>query len=280
MHNAAIIVFKRSTLPRILKFFVIPGISQVIEAGNAERKVKVHIIECPVLKNPEGNSKVAKSLYSLCMENNISFFIGKNIEYYLGSGLEKMESSIERGSIDEIGAIKDLAALIKLSVEKDVNLLKKNLCFLGTSHSYQYISTMSEEAAGVFIYEHDKMSNNMKKTVYERLMAEKGISAAFTKDLERAISQCGIILADDSIELEEYQMNLKGKILIGRNSAAGNFEKINQVRLWYESLEGLTEDNTIISFNDEILGILRHFYKEKSPIDFIRRFPYIYMSRN
>lgn len=280
MYNAAIVIFRRSTLPGILKFFAMPGISQVIEAGNEERKVKVHIIECPLLKSPGDNRKVAKSLYSLCLENNITFFIGKNIEYYLGSGLEHMENSIERGNIEEIRAIKGLAALIKLSDEKNINLLKKNLCFLGLSHSYRYISTMSEEASGVLIYEHDKMSNNIKKTVFERLMTEKGISAVFTKDLDRAISQCDIILADESIGLEAHQRSLSGKILIGCNSAAGNFEKISQVRLWYDSLEGMAEDNALICFNDEMLGILRHFYREKDPIDFIRRFPYISMSRN
>ena len=38
-------------------------------------------------------------------------------------------------------------------------------------------------------------------------------------------------------------------------------------------MEELAEDNGIIRFNDELLGILRHFYKERSVIDFIRRFP-------
>jgi hypothetical protein len=280
MYNAAIIVFKRSNLPKLLKFFAMPNINQIIEVGNRDKEVKVHIIECPLLKNPENNRKVAKSLKSLCSENNIDFFIGKNTEYYFGSSLEHIENSIERGSIDEIRAIKDLAALIKLSGEKNSNLLQKNMCFIGKSHNYKYISTMLEEAVGVFIYEHEKMDNSIKKKVFEKLMAEKGISAAFTKDLDRGISQCDIILADDSVELEAYQTCLSGKILIGGNSAEGNFEKISQVLLWYDSLEGLTEDNNIIYYNDELLGILRHFYKGKDPIDFIRRFPYIYLSVN
>lgn len=276
MYNAAIIVFKRSTLPKILKFFAIPGINQIIEVGNDDKKVKVHIIECPLLKNPADNRKVAKLLYSLCMDNNIKFFIGRNIDYYFGSGLSYIERSIKRGSIDEVGAIKGLAALIKLSRKKNTDLIKKNMCFIGESYSYQYISTMLEEAAGVFIYEYEKLSNNSKETIFEKLMAEKGISAVFTKDLDRAISQCDIILADTSVELKSYQSKLSGKILIGSNSATGSFEKISQVILWYDSLEGLTEDNSLICFNNEMLAILRHFYKEKDPIDFIRRFPYIY----
>jgi len=279
VNNAAIIIFRRSTLPKVLKFFVMPRINQIIVSNNAEDKVKVHIIECPVMKNPIDNRKVAKSLYGLCLENNISLFMGKNIEYYLGSGLEHMESSIERGSTDEIKAIKGLAALIKLSVEKNVNLLNKNMCFVGESYSYQYISTMSEEAVGVYIYEHDKMSDILKKTIFERLMSEKGISAVFTKDLDRAISQCDIVLADNSVEVETNQRGLSGKIFIGDNAAAGNFEKVSQVLLWHESLEGLTEDNSLICFNDEMLGILRHFYRERSSISFIRRFPYIFLSR-
>ncbi len=279
MFNAAIVIFRRSTLPKILNFFAIPSIEQVIQVGNNEREVKVHIIECPVMKVPADNRKVAKVLKSLCMENDISFFIGKNTEYYFGSGLEYMESSIERGNIDEVKALKGLAALIKLSVEKNVNLNKKNLCFIGESNSYQYVSTMSEEASGVFIYEHDKMEGSFKKTVFERLMAEKGISAAFTKDLDRAISQCDIILADDSVDIEPYQAELSGKILIGDNSATGNFEKISQVLLWYDSLAGLAEDNILICFNNEMLGILRHFYREKSLIGFIKSYPYIFVSK-
>ncbi|HYF75379.1 MAG TPA: hypothetical protein VD757_02225, partial [Candidatus Nitrosocosmicus sp.] len=237
MYNAAIVVFRRSTLPRLLKFFAMPAIDQVSEARNDEREVKVHVIECPVMKMPADNRKVAKVLKSLCMENNISFFIAKNTEYYFGSGLEHIESSIERGTVDEIKAIKGLAALIKLSEENDTNLLKKNLCFIGESNSYQYVSTMSEEAGGVLIYEHDKMESSFKNTVYERLMGEKGISAAFTKDLGRAISQCDIILADDSVNLEPYQAELSGKILIGNNSITGNFKKASRVLLWYKSLE-------------------------------------------
>lgn len=277
MYNAAIVVFRRSTLPKLLKFFAMPGIDRVIEIGSDERKIRVHIIECPVMKLPGDNRKVAKSLKSLFVENDISLFIGKNIGYYFGSGLEQMESSLERSSIDEIKGIKALAALIKLSGKKKDNLLKKNMCFIGESIGYRYISTMSEEAVGVFIYEHDKMSGSFKKEVFERLMAEKGISAAFTKDLHRAISQCDIITADAGVELEACKAEMAGKILIGDNPAAGAFEKVGQVLLWYESLENLTEDNAVIRFNDELLEIIRHFYKEKSLLAFLKRFPYIYI---
>ncbi|MEA4849397.1 MAG: hypothetical protein VB106_19355 [Clostridiaceae bacterium] len=276
MNNAAIIIFRRSTLPKVLKFFTAPRINQVIDLDNAGDSVRVYIIECPVMKYAADNRKLGKSLYRLCIENNVGFFIGKNIEYYMGSGLEHMENRIERGDIDEIKAVKGLAALIKLSVEKGSNLLKKNMCFIGESHVYQYINTMLEEAAGVFIYEHEKMDNDIKKRIFERLMSEKGISAVFTKDLNRAISQCDIILADDGADIEAYKPKMYGKILIGDNPAKGDFEKIDQVLLWYESLKDLPEDDVFIRFNDELLGILRHFYKERNPIDFIRRFPYIY----
>lgn len=280
MYNAAIIVFKKSTLPKLLDLFAAPGMNRIIEAGNDDRKVMVHIIVCPVLKRPEDNRRMAKLLCSMCIENNISFFIGKNIEYYSGSGLEYLENNIERGTVDEIEGIKGLAALIKLSAEKNTSLLKKNMFFIGASHSYQYISTMTEEAAGVFIYEHDKMDNKGRKAVFERLMAEKGISAVFTKDLEKGISQCDIIAADDTVELQGYLKGLSGKVMLGDNPASGDFEKISQVRLWYNDLESLSEDNAAVCFNDEILGILRRFYKEKSLIDFIKRFPYINMIRN
>ena len=259
MNNAAIIVFRKSTLPKILKFFAIPLVNRIIDINNEKDSVRVYIIECPVMKYPLDNRRVGKSLYRLCIENNISFFIGRNTEYYSGSGLEHMENRIERGDLDEIKGIKGLAALIKLSLVRNSNLLNRNMCFIGKSYSYEYISTMLEEATGVFVYEHDRMSNSIKKTIFEKLMLERGISAVFTKDLGRAISQCDIIAADDSVELESYKQRLQGKILIGENTVSGDFEKIERVLLWYESLEGVTEDNSIIYYNDELLGILRHF---------------------
>ena len=279
MYNAAIVVFRRSTLPKLLKFFAMPVVEQVIEAGTADKRANVYIMECPVLKAPEYNRKVFKSLKSLFLENNISMFIGRNTDYYLGSGLEYVENSIERSNIDEVKAIKALAALIKLSGERNADLLKTNMCFIGSSIGYRYISTMCEEASGVFIYEHEKMDGSYKNTVYQKLMENKGISAAFTKDLGKAISQCDIIMADASVELVTYQAELSGKILIGENPAEGDFKKIGQVLLWCESLEGLTEDDLIIRYNDEMLEILRYFYRERNLLAFLKRFPYIHVAK-
>lgn len=280
MNIAAIIIFRRSTLPKILNFFAEPRLKRIIEAGDYEDKVAIHIIECPVLKEQKYNRKVAKSLKNLCRENNISFFIGKNVEYYLGSGLEFIESGIERGCIDEIRGIKGLAALIKLSAEGKVNLLKSNMFFIAESYGHQHISSMCEETAGVFIYEHESMDSNAKKILFEKLMEEKGISAVFTKDLSRGISQCNIIIADNSVPLEPYLGMMTGKTLIGSNAAVGDFKKVSQVLLWYDCLESMTKDNIFACYNDETLAILRHFYKVRNPVDFIRRFPYIYLTGN
>lgn len=279
MNNAAIVIFRRSALPRILKFFAMPGIANVIDIGITDRTVRVHIIECPVMGTPADNRKVLSSLRSLCLENDISFFIGKNTEYYFGSGLEHMESIMERSGTDRVKAIKALAALVKLSGERNADLLKKNMCFIGESISYRYISTMSEEASGVFIYEHEKMVGSLKKEVFERLMEEQGVSAVFTKDMHRAISQSDIIIADAGVMLEDFQAELSGKILIGENPAEGGFQKVGRVLLWYESLAGLTEDNALIRLNDEMLEILRHFYREKGLLAFLKRFPHIYISK-
>lgn len=275
MNNAAIVVFKRSTLPKILKFFAIPQVKQIINTCNEGDGVRVYIIECPVAKYATDNKRVGKSLYSLCMENNISFFIGKNIEYYSGSGLEHIENRIGRGDLGEIRGVKSLAALIKLSLERNSNLLNKSMCFIGKSYDHGYINTMSGGASEVFIYEHDKMNNSIKKSIFEKLMSERGLSAVFTKDIAKAIAQCEIVMADDSVELEAYKSKLNGKILIGDNAISGDFEKIGRVLLWYESLEGFAGDHSIICHNDELLGILKHFYREKNTIDFIRSFPYI-----
>ncbi len=173
-----------------------------------------------------------------------------------------------------------MGVLIKLSAERQVNLLKRNMCFIGGSGSYQYISTMAEEASGVIIYEHEKMDSLLKKSIFERLMAEKGISAAFTKDLGKAVAGSEIILADNTIELKGLEDCLTGKILIGDNEIKGAFEKVGRVLLWYEDMAGLSEESAITFYNNELLAILRHFYKEKSILGFLRRFPYIDFLRN
>lgn len=103
--------------------------------------------------------------------------------------------------------------------------------------------------------------------------------AVFTKDLDRAITQCEIIVTDGSVNLEEYKGKLSGKILIGKSTISGDFFIIESVLLWYERLEGFSRDNGIICLNDELLGILKHFYREKNTIDFIRRFPYIMLHK-
>lgn len=275
MNNAAIITFSRSTLPKLLNFFALPRVIGGIEIGAAEEKIKVHLIQCPVMPAAASNLKLAKALIGLCQENDISFFIGRDTEYYLKGGMSGIESRVARGDIEEIRAIKDLGALIKLSAERQVNLLKRNMCFIGESCSYQYISTMSEEASGVTIYEHEKMDSLLKKGIFERLMAEKGISAAFTKDLGKAIAGSEIIMADKTVELKGLQDYLQGKILIGDNEINGAFEKVGRVLLWYEDMAGLSEGSTITFYNNELLAILKHFYKEKSILGFLRRFPYI-----
>lgn len=280
MNNAAIIIFSRSTLPKLLDFFALPRVIGGIEIGETEEKINVHLIQCPVMSATTSNHKLTKALIGLCQEKEIDFFIGRNTEYYLKGGMSGIESRVARGDTEEIRAIKDLGVLIKLSAERQVNLLKRNMCFIGGSGSYQYISTMAEEASGVIIYEHEKMDSLLKKSIFERLMAEKGISAAFTKDLGKAVAGSEIILADNTIELKGLEDCLTGKILIGDNEIKGAFEKVGRVLLWYEDMAGLSEESAITIYNNELLAILRHFYKEKSILGFLRRFPYIDFLRN
>ncbi|HWR62622.1 MAG TPA: hypothetical protein VN580_13465 [Clostridia bacterium] len=280
MNNAAIIIFNRSALPKLLSFFAVPRIIRSIQVGMPENKVTVHIVRCPVPEASAGGRKLAKALEGLCLEKNISYFIGRNTEYYPEGGMSSIEGRIARGDVEEIRAIKDLGVLMKLSAEMQVNLFKKNMCFIGEACSYQYISTMSVEAAGVVIYEHGKMDGSLKKSIFERLMAEKGISAVFTKDLEKAVAPCEIILADSTVELQGIQAGLAGKILIGDNAVTGDFEKVSRVLLWYEDIGKTVEDSVIACYNNELLGILRYFYKERNVADFIRRFPCIDFLRN
>lgn len=276
MDNAAIIIYKRSTLPKILNFFVVPRIIQTVEVGSEENRVQVHLIQCPLTKSPLDNRKLGKILEGLLREKEASFYVIRNTDDCPEALLPYIDKGIGKGDTEEIAGIKALGVLIKLSGEKNTSLLKENLCFIGESFGYGYISALSEEASGVFIYDNGKADSTAGKKLFDRLMTEKGISAVFTKDLDRAIDCCGIILADDSAELEAYKERLAGKILIGNIGLKGDFEKADRILLWYDSPEELGEDDIHITFNDELLAILRHFYREKNVLDFIRRFPYIH----
>lgn len=280
MYNAAIIIYKRSTLPKILNFFVIPRIVQTLEVGNEENKVLVHLVQCPLTKNPADNRKLGKTLEGLLREKEASFYAIRSTDDCPEELLPYIDKGFERCDTGEIAGIKALGILIKLSVEKHTNLLKENLCFIGESFGYDYISTISEEASGVFVYDNGKMDGSARKKLFDKLMTEKGISAVFTKDMDKAIAQCGIILTDGSVGLEAHKESLTGKILIGSTDLEGNFEKADGTLLWYDSMKELGEDDICTAFNDELLALLRHIYKDKSAVDFIRRFPYIYFRRS
>jgi hypothetical protein len=168
--------------------------------------------------------------------------------------------------------------LIKLSYEKNKNLLKENMGFICGYLDYELINTVSEEAAGIMIYEHDKLDIEEKNRIFELLMTGKGISSVFTKQLSVIIRECGVLYIDESVELSSFKSELRGKLIIGNNAVEGDFMKIKDVLLWFEELKDCTQNNLKVRYNNEILAVLRHFYRDKNTIEFIKRFPYIYMS--
>lgn len=278
MYNAAIMVYTLNTLPKILNFFVMPRIERVFDFGISGDSFRISIVSCPYSALRSENKRIGTALRKLCLKNSIGLIVSKHNKYHAEIDTADIENGLERSSTSEVKAIKSLSALIKLSKEKNENLLQRNMGFISEDLDYDMLRTVSEEAASILIYEHDKMDTELKKKLFEMLMSEKGISAVFTKRLGRIIEECEILYVDESIELSDYNSELAGKLLIGSNPAEGEFSKIQNVLLWYEELENFTEDNPYVKYNSEILTILRHFYKDKSIIGFIRRFPHIYMS--
>lgn len=278
MYSAAIIVYAHNTLPKILNFFIVPRIERVIDVEVSGDDFIISIINCPYSGLKSENKRIGKALRKLCYRNGIGFIVPKYNKCCTENEYADIEDGLERGNTNEIKAIKNLSVLIKLSEEKNANLLKKNMGFIYESLNYDMLSTVSEEAASILIYDHDKIDAEFKSKVFEMLMAEKGISSVFTKKLGRIIRECEILYVDESIALNEYKSELEGKLIIGNNPIEGDFIKIHDVLLWFEELENFTQDNPYVGYNDEILAILRHFYKDKNRIGFIRRFPHIYMS--
>ncbi|MGE5630971.1 MAG: hypothetical protein ACM3TR_07740 [Caulobacteraceae bacterium] len=278
MNNSAIIIYTLNTLPKMLNFFITPRIEQTIDINMPEASFRVYIINCPFSRVKSENRKTAKILKKICYSNDIYFIIRKHNKYYTEYDYTEVENGIERGNVEEIKAIKNLSALIKLSDERNENLLKGNIGFISASLGYETINMVSGEAVCIFIYEHSKMDINRKNAIFEKLISDKGISAVFTKDLGRIISECSILFVDGVTDLDEYKTALSGKIIIGENPVEGGFRKVTGVLLWFEELHKTTKDNIYVKYNDELLAVLRHYYKDKNPIGFIKRFPYIYMS--
>lgn len=278
MYSAAIIVFTYSTLPKILNFFIVPRIEHAIDFNISQDKFRIVVINCPYSGIRSRDLRISKALRNLCLNNNICYTVADYDNNNKEKGFVYLEESTEAGNLNEIKAIKWLSALIKLSYEKNKNMLKENMGFICGYLDYELINTVSEEAAGIMIYEHDKLDIEEKNRVFELLMTGKGISSVFTKQLSVIIRECGVLYIDESIELSSFKSELRGKLIIGNNTVEGDFIKIKDVLLWFEELKDCTQNNLKVRYNNEILTVLRHFYRDRNTIEFIKRFPHIYMS--
>lgn len=277
LFNAAIMVYTLNTLPKILNFFVVPRIDHIIELNVSGDAFRIIVINCPYSSLKRENDRIGKALRDLCFSNDIHFIVAKHNKQHTEDEHIRIEYGVERGNTDEIKGIKNLAVLIKLSAERNENLLKKSMGFIADRINYDILRIVSDEAATVMVYSHDKMDIAQKNKVFEMLMAEKGISVVFTNKLERIMKECDILFVDESFGLRGYEAELPEKLIIGSTPAEGGFRKIQGVLLWFEELHNLTQNNPYVLYNDEILTVLRHFYKDKNYVDIIRRFPHIYM---
>jgi len=268
-----------NSLPRVLNFFIIPRIEQVVELQVLGDAFRVSIIKCPCSRLQTENRRIGDALRKLCLKEGIDFVIPKNNNLYAENNIKYIERGLNIGTTGEIKAIKSLSALIKLSKDKNTNLLKKDIGFICERPEYDLIRTLSIEASSVLIYDHDKMDDRYKTEIFETLMEDKGISAVFSKNLGKIIKECEILYVDENIELAGFEADLPGKVVIGSNQVPPEAVGVKEVLLWYSELRDLSSVNPYVLYNDELLTVFRYFYKDRDIIRFLERLPYIYMSQ-
>lgn len=277
MKNAAIILYNETKMSKLAAYFNVPKIFHQLKLTIDNEDYCIFFIE---LLMPEGEiptQRKLKFLKKMLGENKIEVVLEK-------SSAEKTEQKKQlNGEFEscdaltaQISAIKELAVLIKMSQIKEQNLLRTSIGFLTQNMNATSLDLLSDEAVSVMLYESETITEQKKSDIFIDLMLDKGIPAIFSKSIDKIISSSQILLVDESIDLTPYKNKIAGKILIGKNSMEGTFIQLDRVLLWHEPLENILEENYAARFNNEILALIYHFYEKEKPIEYLRKFSYIY----
>jgi hypothetical protein len=271
---AGIIVYRETKMPQLLSMLSQPKLEGSIVLADGIQNINIFIFDCPVNGDKVDNKRY-RLLRELVDKNKVKFLV-ERFETKVKSNVSPRKNEIHYSQLlPEIRAIKQLAALIKISEERQENLLTENIGFILHSVDDLIIDLLSEEAASVMLYEGLTVTEQLKTKLHNHLMEKKGVSVVFTKDITSIIANSRIIVIDDLVDITEYKEQLQNKIIVGK-SKEKTIKSINNVVLWNEALMNYGTESFPLKYNNEILVIMRYYNIKLDIIDFIKRLPYIY----
>jgi hypothetical protein len=274
VNNAGIIVYRESKLPNILSGLSSLRLDGSIAIDEDAGQLNIYIIDCPVSNN-RLDKKRQRQLRELIEEKRIRFLV-ERFEADIKSNVSQKQNELHYSQLmAEIGAIKQLAVLIKLSCDRDESLLRESLGFIMKSIDIYKLDLLSEEASSIMVYESPNMDEKQKKKLHYEFMEKKGVSLIFTKNIDRIIADSRVISIDGEVDLQEYSEELQDRIVLGRANDNA-IRSIDKVILWGEELDITDTSSFPIAYNDEILAVMRYYNLNLDIIDFIKKLPYIY----
>ena len=272
--NAGIITYRETKVPQLLSVLAQPKLADNILISDGMQDINITFFDCPV--NGDKVDKKGYRMLRALVEKSKAKFLVEHFDAKVESNVSPRKGEIHYSMLlQEIRAIKLLAAIIKISQERQENLLAGSIGFIVGSVDNLIIDLLSEESSNVYYYEGPSLTEQQKTKLHNHFMERKGVSIVFSKDLTNIISSATILVVDEATDLSEYKELLKNKIVIGKGKGSG-IKSINRVILWSQALKMNKTDCIECIYNDEILTIMRYYNINLDIIDFIKRLPYIY----
>jgi hypothetical protein len=276
--NAGIITYRETKMPQLLSMLALPKLDSSIVIAGENQEINIYLFDCPV-NGDKLDKKRHKLLRELVDKTKVKFLV-ERFETKLQSNVTPKKNEPHYAQLLlEIKAIKQLAAIIKLSQDRNENLLAGNIGFIMEEIDSFKIDLLSEEASSVILYEGLSLTERLKTKLHKDFMEKKGVSIVFSKDINSIILSSSIVIIDEGVDLSQYVPLLRERIVLGK-SKADILRSIDNILLWTEELNKNDFDNIPVIYNNEILAIMRYYYTKLDIIDFIKRLPYIYFDKN
>ncbi|OGO76763.1 MAG: hypothetical protein A2Y23_05850 [Clostridiales bacterium GWB2_37_7] len=276
--NAGIITYRETKMPKLLSMLAYPKLDSNITITGENQEINIFIFDCPV-NGDKLDKKRYKQLRELLEKSKVKFLVERFDAKVHSNVTQKKNEPHYLQLLAEIKAIKQLAAIIKLSQDRAENLLTGNIGFIMEDVDIFKIDLLSEEASNIMLYEGPSLDEKLKIKLHNDFMEKKGVSIVFTKDIKSIILYSSIISIDEGVDLREYSPLLQDKILLGK-SKTDIIKSIDNIILWTDELNKVDLDEIPVIYNSEILSIMRYYHIKLDIIDFIKMLPYIYFDPN
>lgn len=277
-NNAGIITYRETKVPQLLSLLALPKLDSSIAIAGEEGEMNIYFFDCPV--NGEQLDKKRYKLLRELVDKSKASFLVERFETKVKSNVAPKKNELHYSQLlAEVKAIKQLAAVIKLSEDRKEELLKGNIGFVMGEVDSTNIDILSEEATNVMVYEGPFLTEQQKDKLHKSFMEKKGVSIVFSRDINNIILNSSILVVDEAVDLSAYLALLHGKIILGNNKVKlpGS---IDNIILWTEELNKNDFNDIPTIYNNEIIAIMRYYFVKLDIIDFIKKLPYIYFNLN